>query len=171
MDQCKLKCYKPLQKLFTVKVVIPVNCWIFLRIYFIRCSLKVSGDAFFEHFNKKCFFNSFPHVNFAFVLSDDFLNQFFRKILSRIHVPSECKTDWVHIRPDKMSGLIWVPTVCKCYQQTTLVGNELRNVLTKYAAVFFFFRNLATSGFLDMCKHGDNFVRYISMVYSKTFTI
>ena len=26
-----------------------------------------------------------------------------------------------------MSGLIWVQTVCKSYQQTTLVGKELNN--------------------------------------------
>ena len=40
-----------------------------------------------------------------------------RKILSGI--PSECQADWVQIRPDILSGLIWVQTVCKVYQQTT----------------------------------------------------
>ena len=29
------------------------------------------------------------------------------------------------VRPDKMSGLIWVQTICKGYQQTTLVGKIL----------------------------------------------
>ena len=50
--------------------------------------------------------------------ADFFQNQLFRKITSGI--PSECQTDWIQIRPDIMSGLIWVQTVCKSYQQTTL---------------------------------------------------
>ena len=52
-----------------------------------------------------------------------FQNQLFRKIISGI--PSECQIVWNQIRPDNMSGLIWVQNVCKGYQQTTLVGNEL----------------------------------------------
>ena len=43
---------------------------------------------------------------------------FFLKILSG--VPSECQTVWILIRPDVLSGLIWVQTVCKGYQQTIL---------------------------------------------------
>ena len=43
----------------------------------------------------------------------------FRKILSGI--PSECQTVWIQIRPDILSGPIWVQTVCKGYQQTTLI--------------------------------------------------
>ena len=35
-----------------------------------------------------------------------FKNQLFRKILSGI--PSECQTDWMKIRPDVLSGLIWI---------------------------------------------------------------
>ena len=45
---------------------------------------------------------------------------FLKKILSGI--PSECQTDWIQIRPDKRSGLIWVQSVCKGYEQTALVG-------------------------------------------------
>ena len=30
------------------------------------------------------------------------------------------QTDWIQIRPDNLSGLIWVQTVCKSYQQITL---------------------------------------------------
>ena len=60
----------------------------------------------------------------AFLPSADFFqNQVFWKILSGIS--SECQTDWIQIRPDILSGLIWVQTVCKSYQQTTLVGKEL----------------------------------------------
>ena len=39
-------------------------------------------------------------------------------------IPSECQTDWIQIRPDVLSGLIWVQSVCKCYERTTLVGNK-----------------------------------------------
>ena len=38
-------------------------------------------------------------------------------------IPSLCQTVWIQIRPDKMSGLIWVQTDCISYQQTTLTSN------------------------------------------------
>ena len=56
--------------------------------------------------------------------ADFFQNQLFQKILSRI--PSERQTVWTQIRPDVLSGLIWVQTVCKGYQQTTLEDNDLQ---------------------------------------------
>ena len=40
-------------------------------------------------------------------------------------IPSECRTVRIQIRPDMLSGLIWVQTVCKSYQQMSLVGEEL----------------------------------------------
>ena len=36
-------------------------------------------------------------------------------------IPSECQTDWIQIRLDILLCLIWVQSVCKGYQQTTLV--------------------------------------------------
>ena len=45
-----------------------------------------------------------------------------RKTLSRIR--SEWQTVWIQIRPDILSGLIWIQNVCNNYQQTTLVGNK-----------------------------------------------
>ena len=55
----------------------------------------------------------------AFLSSADFFqNQHLQKIISGI--PSECQTDWIQIRPDILSGLICVQTVCKSYQQMTL---------------------------------------------------
>ena len=51
--------------------------------------------------------------------ADYFQNQLFRKIVSGI--PSACQTVWIQIRPNILSGLIWVQTVCKSYQQMTLV--------------------------------------------------
>ena len=52
-----------------------------------------------------------------------FQNQLFWKILSGIS--SECHTVCILIKSDVLSGLICVQTVCKSYQQTTLVGKEL----------------------------------------------
>ena len=52
-----------------------------------------------------------------------FHDQLFWKILSGI--PSEHQAVWIQIRPDVLLGLIWFQTVCKSYQQMTLVGNEL----------------------------------------------
>ena len=51
---------------------------------------------------------------------------FFEKFFQQYH---QCQTDWIPIRPDILSGLIWGQTVCKGYQQTTLVGKELRMLL------------------------------------------
>ena len=56
--------------------------------------------------------------------------QFFRKILSGL--PSECQTVWIQIRPDLLSGLIWVQTLGKLYQETTLTGKELTSSHYKY---------------------------------------
>ena len=57
----------------------------------------------------------------AFLSSADFFSKStFRKILSEI--PFEYQTVWIQIRPDIWSGLIWVQTVCKGYQQMTLGG-------------------------------------------------
>ena len=42
--------------------------------------------------------------------------------------PSMCPTVWIQVRPNILSGLIWVQSVCKRYQQTTkvaLAGKEL----------------------------------------------
>ena len=62
----------------------------------------------------------------AFLLSADvFQNNLFQKILSGIS--AECQTVWIQIRPDESSGLIWVWTVCKGYQQTALAGKELQD--------------------------------------------
>ena len=51
----------------------------------------------------------------------------FSKILSGIQ--SECQTVWIQIRSHVLSGLIWVQTVCKGYQQTTLEGKELTTLV------------------------------------------
>ena len=62
-----------------------------------------------------CLLSKFLHALLS--SADYFQSQVLRKILSRI--PSECQTIWIQIRPDFLSGLIWVQTVCKGYQQTT----------------------------------------------------
>ena len=56
----------------------------------------------------------------------------FAKVMSR---QSECQTDWIQIRPDKILGLIWIQSVCKGHEQTTLVGNEF-----KKTQIFFLWR-------------------------------
>ena len=48
-----------------------------------------------------------------------FKNKLFRKIL--LGIPSECQTVWIQIRPDILSGLMWVQPGCKSSQQSTLV--------------------------------------------------
>ena len=60
-----------------------------------------------------CFLSS------ADLIQNHFLEKFFQKTLS------VCQTAWTQIRTNIMSVLIWVKTVCKGYQLTTLVGKEL----------------------------------------------
>ena len=57
-----------------------------------------------------------------------FQNQLFRKILSGIQ--PERQTVSIKIRPDILSGLIWVQTVCNGYQLTTQVGKEMFHLST-----------------------------------------
>ena len=40
-------------------------------------------------------------------------------------IPSERQLLWIQVRPDILSGLIWVQTVSKDYQQGTLAGKVL----------------------------------------------
>ena len=70
----------------------------------------------------------FMDCNFAcfFPSADLFQNQLFRKIISGI--TSGCQTVWIQIRPDKMSGLIWVQTVWKGYKQMTKVAASKERV-------------------------------------------
>ena len=39
-------------------------------------------------------------------------------------IPSGCQIIWIQIKPDILSGLIWVQTVCKGYQQKTKVTHS-----------------------------------------------
>ena len=60
--------------------------------------------------------------DFCLLPADFFKINFFEKFSG---IPSECQTDWIHIRTNTLCGLIWVQSVCKGYQETTLVGKEL----------------------------------------------
>ena len=59
----------------------------------------------------------------AAVFYFNFQNQHIRKGL--LWKPSECQKVWIQIKTDILSDLIWVQTVYKNYQQTTLVGKDL----------------------------------------------
>ena len=85
---------------------------------------------------------------------------FFIKILSGI--PSECQTVWIQIRPDILSGLIWVQTVCKGYQQMTLVGNELSTIINSVLGLTKecwqkHYHNSIQSVYLSICSFGHNY--------------
>ena len=68
--------------------------------------------------------DKFLYVFFFCRLLISFKINFFKKILSGI--PSEFQTVWTQIRPYKKSDLIWIQTFCKVYQQTAVVGKELK---------------------------------------------
>ena len=63
--------------------------------------------------------------NFAcfFVVCGFFFKINFFKI-NLAGIPSECQTVWIKIRPDILSRLIWIQTVCKGYQQMTKVATS-----------------------------------------------
>ena len=64
----------------------------------------------------------------AFLSSADFFEiNFFGKFFTGIQ--AECKIVWIQIRPDILSGLIWVQTICKIYQQTTFGDKGLTGCL------------------------------------------
>ena len=60
---------------------------------------------------------------------------FFQKLLSG--TLSDCQTVWIQFRNDILSGLIWVQTVCKDYQQMRKYApwQERANVLVRHRSI------------------------------------
>ena len=56
---------------------------------------------------------------------------FFKKIFHE-HLVSESQTVWIQIRPDFMSGLIWVQTVCKNHKQMTKFAAGRQSLIISY---------------------------------------
>ena len=83
-------------------------------------------------FKTLCLLGNFPCF-FCRLLIFFFKINAFEKHLSDIS--SECQTVWIQIRPDVMSGLIWVQPVYKGYQLTTLVGKEFNTHTTSKLCV------------------------------------
>ena len=69
-------------------------------------------------------------IRFSVVCWFFFKINFFRKIISRIR--PECQTVWIQIRPDVLSGLICVQTLCKSYRQTTLGDEENQQAFARF---------------------------------------
>ena len=61
--------------------------------------------------------------------------------------PYQCQTVWIQIRPEILSGLIWVQTVSKGYLQTTRVGKELKKGLLYNSMHRLKFSGYLNSGF------------------------
>ena len=84
-----------------------------------------------QHYLLVClnFRTDFREDNLILLSSADFLQNYnFLKIFSGIL--SKCQTVWNQIRPDVMSGLIWVQIVYKGCQQTTPAGRDfMKNVI------------------------------------------
>ena len=54
----------------------------------------------------------------------------------------------IQIRPDFLSGLIWVQTICKGYQQMTLVGKELKTIWLSQMTYLLLLQNLIGHAFI-----------------------
>ena len=93
-------------------------------LYEVQCRKKL-----YEELLQFCppgkFFMLFCFVRIFFKIN------FFEKIISGI--PSEYQTDWIQIRPDISSGLIWIQSVCKDYEQKTPVDKKLMVFNYQYA--------------------------------------
>ena len=91
--------------------------------------------------------------------------QLFRKILSGI--TSERQTVWTQVRPNNLLGLIWVQTVCKGYQQTTLVGKEL-SIIWDFP---FFQEHLFKSGYDELTSNETNMHMYMVLACQPRMTV
>ena len=100
--------------------------------------LKVQSRWFKNYmFAKKCILIRFGALKYiTFIISYHIL---FRHILLFgcwiFSIPFGCQTVWIKIRPNILSGLIWVQTVCKGYQQTTKVAPSEKRVKYKTSSV------------------------------------
>ena len=81
---------------------------------------KVHSRCFRKYISaKKCILISFWIFQYCFYYS---FTLYYCAILKSLNsglfsIPSGCQTAWIQIRLDILSGLIWVQTVCKGYQQ------------------------------------------------------
>ena len=66
---------------------------------------------------------------FCCLLLTFFKVNFFKEFSSGTQ--SKCLTVWIQIRTDDLSGLIWVQTVCKGYQQKTKAATSKERVRTQ----------------------------------------
>ena len=92
---------------------------------------SIGMDHIIGHCGELCY-QLFAHwvvLNTSCCLLILFQIQLFLKLLSGI--PSECQTVWIQIKPDILSGLVWVQTVCKYHHQTALVDKKFRDSYTK----------------------------------------
>ena len=77
-----------------------------------------------------------------------------------LSMPSECQTAWIQIRPDILSCLIWVQTVCKGNQQSTLEKLPLadKELNTKQLVDTTFWLN----PWLKLISLGSNFSHFMN---------
>ena len=93
--------------------------------------LKVHSRWFKNYiFVKKRILISFCIFQYCFYYSSTlyFCAIFYSLHAGSFSIPSECQTVWIQVRPDILSGLIWVQTVCKGYQQMTKVATIWQRV-------------------------------------------
>ena len=88
--------------------------------------------------------------------ADFFQNKLFVKIPPGIL--TECQSVWFLIRADKMSGLIWVQTVCKGYQQQTTKVASQGIKLSMHAQLYSGARYLIFS----LSLHLQPYIMYVS---------
>ena len=112
--------------------------------------LKVQSRWFKNYTSaKKCFLISFWIFQYCFYYS---FILYYCAIFNSLNagffsISLGCQTVWIQIRPDILSGLVWVQTVCKGYQQMTKVAASWQKVIKNNFLILLSGLNLDLSHF------------------------
>ena len=68
----------------------------------------------------------------------------------------QSQTVWIKIRPDVLSGLIWVQTVFKSYQQTTLGDKELNVEYDSFMILSPLLSVISNENAINLCDRAQN---------------
>ena len=83
-----------------------------------------------------------------------------------IAILSNCQSVWIQIRPDILLDLIWVPTVCKGYQQTRLANKEL--IFVWFLWLLFVWFDYVPVNIFQSCRDGSSLVAQDKVSCSRT---
>ena len=93
-----------------------------------------------------------------------FKSSFLEKFVQEYH---NSQTVWIQIRPDILSGLVWIKTVCKDHQQTTLAGKEFNSL---HNGIYFLIFSPANSEINFFRKFFQEYHQSVKQLRSRSVT-